>query len=182
MVASLALSPLSTQLSIAQGTQSNSSSNINYPIAEHLMQMVSELKLSSQETELIKKKLSLHKNDYELITSKIKKTKNELLQLPANATEYGILFISLGFFGIIALFSKSSFRIAPSILFGLFLVLASIAHWSQLENHILPMLSRHYLVIIFDILTSVVLFYHAWKLKSLGLLDNLVYTEVNSSY
>ena len=40
MVASLALSPLSTQLSIAQGTQSNSSSNINYPIAEHLMQMV----------------------------------------------------------------------------------------------------------------------------------------------
>ena len=97
-------------------------------------------------------------------------------------TEYGILFISLGFFGIIALFSKSSFRIAPSILFGLFLLLASIVHWSQLENHILPMLSRHYLVIIFDILTSVVLFYHAWRLKSLGLLDNLVYTEVNSSY
>ena len=86
------------------------------------------------------------------------------------------------FFGIIALFSKSSFRIAPSILFGLFLLLASIVHWSQLENHILPMLSRHYLVIIFDILTSVVLFYHAWRLKSLGLLDNLVYTEVNSSY
>ena len=87
MVASLALSPLSTQLSIAQGAQSNSSSNINYPIAEHLMQMVYELKLSSQETELIKKKLSLHKDDYEVITSKIKKTKNELLQLPANATE-----------------------------------------------------------------------------------------------
>jgi hypothetical protein len=92
-------------------------------------------------------------------------------------SEYGVLMLSIGIFGFMALFSRSIFRIAPSILFGVFLLLASVTHWFQLEAHIILAKSSHYLLIIFDILTAIVLFYHSWKLKKLGLLDVLVYSE-----
>ncbi len=92
-------------------------------------------------------------------------------------SEYGVLMVSIGIFGFMALFSRSIFRIAPSVLFGVFLLLASVTHWFQLESHILLAQSRHYLLIIFDLLTAIVLFYHSWKLKKLGLLDVLVYSE-----
>lgn len=97
-------------------------------------------------------------------------------------SEYGVLMISIGIFGFIALFSRSIFRIAPSILFGVFLLLASVTHWFQLESHILLAKSSHYLLIIFDILTAIVLFYHSWKLKKLGLLDVLVYAKSSKSF
>lgn len=85
-------------------------------------------------------------------------------------TEYGLLFLSIGAFGIIALFSKGSFRIAPSIFLGIFLILVSVAHWNQVESNILLAKSRYYLLIIFDVLTAIVLFYHAWLLKKNNLL------------
>ena len=87
-------------------------------------------------------------------------------------TEYGLLFLSIGVFGIIALFSKGSFRIAPSIFLGIFLILVSIAHWNQVESNILLAKSRYYLLIIFDVLTAVVLFYHSWLLKKYNLLKS----------
>jgi hypothetical protein len=86
-------------------------------------------------------------------------------------TEYGVLILSISFFGLIALFSRSMFRVAPSILFGMFLLLVSFTHWVQLDSHLLLAPSRHYLLIIFDILTAIVLFYHAWKLNKSGLLE-----------
>ena len=87
-------------------------------------------------------------------------------------TEYGLLFLSIGVFGVIALFSKGSFRIAPSIFLGIFLILVSIAHWNQVESNILLAKSRYYLLIIFDVLTAVVLFYHAWLFKKNNLLKS----------
>ena len=96
-------------------------------------------------------------------------------------TEYGVLMLSIGFLGFFALFSRSIFRVAPSILFGMFLLLASLAHWFQLETHLLLAQSRHYLLIIFDTMTALVLFYHAWKLKKLGLLTVFVYSERDTS-
>ena len=89
MVASLALSPLGVQLSLASETnQVNHAGNgANYPIAQHFTKMIAQLKLSKEETKLIEKKLASHKAEYKLLTSNIKKTKSELLKLPVNATE-----------------------------------------------------------------------------------------------
>lgn len=97
-------------------------------------------------------------------------------------TEYGVLLLSIGVFGFMALFSRSIFRIAPSVLFGVFLLLASAAHWFQLESHILLAQSRHYILVIFDLLTAIVLFYHSWSLKRLGLLHFFVYSERDVSF
>ena len=89
MVASLALSPLGTQVSLATETnQPNQlSTGIDYPIAQHFIKIIDQLKLSKNETKLIEQKLASHKNEYNLLISNIRKTKNKLLKLPANATE-----------------------------------------------------------------------------------------------
>ena len=89
-------------------------------------------------------------------------------------TEYGVLYLSIGIFGLISLFSNTSFRIAPSIFFGVFLILVSIVHWNQLESNILLAKSRYYLLIIFDVLTAIVLFYHSWALNKFVLLKERV--------
>jgi Spy/CpxP family protein refolding chaperone len=89
MVASLALSPLGTQLSLAAETNKTNqlSTGIDYPMAQHFIKMIDHLKLSPEETKLIGQKLTTHKKEYTLLTSNIKKTKHKLLKLPANATE-----------------------------------------------------------------------------------------------
>ena len=87
-------------------------------------------------------------------------------------TEYGVFFVSIGIFGVISLFSKGPFRVASSIFLGVFLILISIAHWSQLESGLLISKSRYYLLIIFDVLTAIMLFYHAWLLKKHKLLES----------
>jgi Spy/CpxP family protein refolding chaperone len=89
MVASLALSPLGTQVSLATETNKTNqfSTGIDYPMAKHFIKMIDQLKLSKDEKKLIEQKLAAHKNEYNLLISNIRKTKNELLKLPANATE-----------------------------------------------------------------------------------------------
>ena len=85
-------------------------------------------------------------------------------------SEYGVLMLSVGFLGLLGLFSKSVFRVAPSILFGMYLLLVSLLHWIQLDSKVLLYPSRHYLLINFDIVTAIVLFYHSWVLNGTGLL------------
>ena len=87
-------------------------------------------------------------------------------------TEYGLLFLAIGVFGIISLFSNGDLRIAPSIFLGIFLIFVSIAHWVQVDDGVLLAKSRYYLLIIFDVLTAIVLFYHSWLLKKHKLLKN----------
>lgn len=89
-------------------------------------------------------------------------------------TEYGVLYLSIGIFSLISLFFNNSLRIAPSILFGIFLILVSIVHWNQVESDILLAKSRYYLLIIFDVLTAVVLFYHSWVLNKFVLLKEKI--------
>ena len=84
--------------------------------------------------------------------------------------EYALLMFAIGLFGIVGLCSKSEFRVAPAILFGIFLILVSIAHWQQVEANIFLEKSRYYLLIIFDVLTAIILFYQSWCLKKHGLL------------
>ena len=80
-------------------------------------------------------------------------------------SEYGVLLLSISIFSFLSLFSNTSFRIAPSVFFGIFLILVSIIHWHQIEDNLLLFKSRYYLLIIFDLLTALVLFYHSWVLK-----------------
>ena len=94
MIASLALSPLATQVSLAATGQTSKSSksgrsdsDINYPIAKRLMKMMSQIKLSKEEQKLIEQKLASHKTEYNLLISNINATKNKLLKLPTSATE-----------------------------------------------------------------------------------------------
>jgi hypothetical protein len=87
MVAALALSPLTSQLSLAATNATGDTSATNYPMAENLIKLISQLKLSKEQQNLIEKKLSSHKSEYESLITKRNQTKNDLLRLPTNATK-----------------------------------------------------------------------------------------------
>lgn len=85
MVAALALSPLTMQLSYSNtGTKNNI--NKSYPIAKNIIKIMDQLKLSPKQNEQIQKTLLSHQKDYINLTAKINSTKNQLLNLSTNTS------------------------------------------------------------------------------------------------
>ena len=85
MVAALALSPLTVQLSYSN-TGAKNNINKSYPIAKNIIKIMDQLKLSPKQNEQIQKALFSHQKDYINLTSKINSTKNQLLNLSTNTS------------------------------------------------------------------------------------------------